>query len=488
MSDVKSMKSVVCSRCGGSINVDTESETVVCQYCGVSYPTSELLGDSDAVRIEKIRLASNKDIEFEKMRYESEKEKRQDEKESLQNFKKSKFSKILIIFAVISVLFCVLSFSNGWVLSGICAAIQAVLYISAWLIGSGVIKVKKLVYYIMIIAALLLIIPFFALKSNNFISNRSEEFDWNDIVLGSVLPKPESDEGEIFVNSAERLSMDVCESSLDNYKKYLEECENKGFILESEKGTNSYSAFNEDGYSLDLRYYEHNSEISIQLDAPREYSSISWPSLGIAAELPEPESKIGVIDVDASNEFRAEISETSEEEYNNYINKCMEKGFSVDYNKGDKLFEAYNEKGDSLAIRYEGFNVMSISVSAGEAGETAKETQVETEAKTESEITEKAEEEQDTDKSYIGSVSPEFKATMDSYEEFFDEYISFMKKYSESNYSLDMLEDYTDYMGKYAEMFKKLDEIDEDELSESDYLYYIEVQSRITQKLLEADV
>lgn len=82
-------------------------------------------------------------------------------------------------------------------------------------------------------------------------------------------------------------------------------------------------------------------------------------------------------------------------------------------------------------------------------------------------------------------VTPEFKAAMDSYEAFFDEYISFMNKYKESGYDASMLTDYTNYMNSYTETMKKISEIDTDSLSTADMLYYSEVNFRISSKLAE---
>lgn len=86
-----------------------------------------------------------------------------------------------------------------------------------------------------------------------------------------------------------------------------------------------------------------------------------------------------------------------------------------------------------------------------------------------------------------GDVTPSFKATMDSYEEFFDKYVAFIKKYKEAdaNDALAMLSDYTEMLTKYAEMTEAMDDIDTDSLSTADYAYYIEVTARISTKLLE---
>lgn len=82
-------------------------------------------------------------------------------------------------------------------------------------------------------------------------------------------------------------------------------------------------------------------------------------------------------------------------------------------------------------------------------------------------------------------VSPEFKAAMDSYETFFNEYAEFMRKYVESGNAASMFQDYTNYLTRYADTMEKLDEINEDELSGADLQYYIEVHGRIMTKLAE---
>ncbi len=83
-------------------------------------------------------------------------------------------------------------------------------------------------------------------------------------------------------------------------------------------------------------------------------------------------------------------------------------------------------------------------------------------------------------------VSPEFKATMDSYEAFFDEYITFMKAMSDDPNNTAMLLKYATMMMQYTETMEKLDAIDESKLSPADDAYYIEVMARIEVKLLQA--
>lgn len=83
------------------------------------------------------------------------------------------------------------------------------------------------------------------------------------------------------------------------------------------------------------------------------------------------------------------------------------------------------------------------------------------------------------------SISAEFKASMDAYEAFFDDYIAFMEKYSEEDDSSEMLTDYLTFMAKYATAMSELDEINTEDLSTEEFEYYTQVMLRINQKLLE---
>ncbi len=86
----------------------------------------------------------------------------------------------------------------------------------------------------------------------------------------------------------------------------------------------------------------------------------------------------------------------------------------------------------------------------------------------------------------VNGLRPEFKDAMDSYEAFFDEYVAFMNTYAESDGSdLTLLSDYTSYMGKYADMMADFEQWESEEMNTEEATYYIEVQSRINQKLLE---
>lgn len=93
-----------------------------------------------------------------------------------------------------------------------------------------------------------------------------------------------------------------------------------------------------------------------------------------------------------------------------------------------------------------------------------------------------------TDNTSTTGIRPEFKEALDSYETFFDEYIAFMKKYTEAENPIGMLTDYSSYMNKYIDMMDKLDKLDDGDLNDAEILYYAEVSARINKKLLEVAI
>lgn len=86
----------------------------------------------------------------------------------------------------------------------------------------------------------------------------------------------------------------------------------------------------------------------------------------------------------------------------------------------------------------------------------------------------------------VDGMRPDFKNAMDSYETFMGEYCDFMAKYNESDGSdLSLLSDYASFLSQYAEMAESFEAWDSEDLTDAETAYYLEVQTRVSQKLLE---
>lgn len=93
--------------------------------------------------------------------------------------------------------------------------------------------------------------------------------------------------------------------------------------------------------------------------------------------------------------------------------------------------------------------------------------------------------EENADTGLIDGMRPEFKEAMDSYEAFYVEYCDFMEQYKENPTDMELLTGYTDMMAKAAEMSEKFDAWEESEMNDAELNYYLDVNNRITKKLLE---
>lgn len=82
-------------------------------------------------------------------------------------------------------------------------------------------------------------------------------------------------------------------------------------------------------------------------------------------------------------------------------------------------------------------------------------------------------------------IRPEFKEAMDSYEAFYTEYCEFMKEYSENPTDLTLLAKYADMLAKAEEMNKAFETWDEDELSNEELKYYLDVNNHVMKMLVD---
>jgi hypothetical protein len=220
-------------------------------------------------------------------------------------------------------------------------------------------------------------------------------------------------------------------------------------------------------------------------------TKFTWPTTGIATLLPEPDFKYGKVISESEDIFYIDIYFVSQDEFNDYVNECKENGFVVDYSGSDSRYSAEDENGNSLSLYYSQKNEeMSIQIAAYQEPEAVPETETETEETSEKE-------EENTDVQTDESEEPEqaanependvdFRAWVDSYEAFMNEYVDFMVEYQNSDGTdATLLTSYTEYMAKYVEFMEQTDNVNADDVSADDYAYYLEAQARIAKRLGE---
>lgn len=200
-----------------------------------------------------------------------------------------------------------------------------------------------------------------------------------------------------------------------------------------------------------------------------------------------PTSTVGKVSTDTENGCYIYVGETSIDDFNAYADECSNSGFSIDYERGDKFYNAKDEAGNKLSLSYQGNNVMIIQIRKSdetEANAPATEQESAFSSAT-AQQTESAEKSSDSAE-LIDGMRPEFKQMMGSYEEFMNEYCEFMIKYAESDGTDEgLLADYASYMSKYADVVEDFEAWDDEEMNTAEMAYYLDVQTRISKKMLE---
>lgn len=90
------------------------------------------------------------------------------------------------------------------------------------------------------------------------------------------------------------------------------------------------------------------------------YQESYWPKSELASLLPEPEFDLGRVEWETDYGFAVLIAEIPEREFNKYVAACYQKGFNVNYQKGNTFFYADNKEGYHLFLKAQENNVMYV--------------------------------------------------------------------------------------------------------------------------------
>ena len=89
----------------------------------------------------------------------------------------------------------------------------------------------------------------------------------------------------------------------------------------------------------------------------------------------------------------------------------------------------------------------------------------------------------ETTENLVDGMRPEFKEAMDTYEAFYNEYCDLLSKYVQNPTDFSLLSQYAGMLSKAGEMDAAFKKWDEDDLNSAELQYYLEVNSRVLQKL-----
>lgn len=232
-----------------------------------------------------------------------------------------------------------------------------------------------------------------------------------------------------------------------------------------------------DGDKVYTEYYDfQTNKYTIEDDATEAYQ---WTTSALGDKLPKPETEIVAVSIDYDDSFSFDAYGMSLEDFNAYVKQCKSMGYTVDSSEWEGFYSANDETGYDLYMNYdEDDDEMYVSLDAPEEPVAQTDEAVDTATDAETDAA--------TSETLVDGMRPEFKTAMDDYESFMNEYADFMNKYAESDGTdPTLLADYATFMTEYAEMVNSFDAWDDGTLNDAELSYYLEVQTRVNQRLLE---
>ncbi len=162
----------------------------------------------------------------------------------------------------------------------------------------AIIGVVVIVAYLVLIAVsgsmlggIVNVFPGFDMPSIGITQIGKDNFEWLDTGLCTKVPSIDSNDGSYQTNSDIELSVRVEDISYSQFEKYITECQNLGYTVDAQKGTAGYTAYNAEGYYLDLQHWGYggkNGPLDIKVLAPRAgNSNFVWPTGPIADYIPK---------------------------------------------------------------------------------------------------------------------------------------------------------------------------------------------------------
>lgn len=222
--------------------------------------------------------------------------------ETEKGFKKSKLRIVIIIFTIISALCAAGSFNCGKILSGIIAIVMLASFVTAFLMGSGVIKEKvRNMRLLPLILAFVLFIPYsvaYSAAGGSRIPNLkdTETIEWNRLVMGNKLPDYGKTEAKVVWDNDRVLILYFYNQTKDEFENYIESCKKFGYNIGVEDDGANFTAYNSEGYYLHLQWLDWgDKELTIDLESPKDKEQIIWPNSALVKDVPVPNYLIGEV-------------------------------------------------------------------------------------------------------------------------------------------------------------------------------------------------
>lgn len=213
----------------------------------------------------------------------------------------------------------------------------------------------------------------------NLVGDISGEDEWDELVLENKLPEEHYPIDVVWDNSKNYMKIDL-DMSVKEYYAYIEKCREFGYSVNEYEEEWEYHAYDQSGFRIVMEYRDYADSLLLEVFSPIELGTYTWPQNVLVDSIPAPDSETGKIFTDADKTFVAIIGEYTVDDYEAYVDACIEAGYDTekrdadihddyfDYstNKGyccTRRFIGSNADGYRVVVDYTGVNNMKITVS-----------------------------------------------------------------------------------------------------------------------------
>lgn len=95
----------------------------------------------------------------------------------------------------------------------------------------------------------------------------------------------------------------------------------------------------------------------------KELITLTWTENSFAEKVPTPKSTLGYINNNNSSMFEVYLSDFTLDEFNEYVDACVEMGYTVEQNRQDAFFYAQTEDYYEVRVEHEDGNIIHIAIS-----------------------------------------------------------------------------------------------------------------------------
>ncbi|MBR4733396.1 MAG: hypothetical protein IK081_11580 [Lachnospiraceae bacterium] len=334
-----------CKNCNAVMRVDQERKVFVCPYCEATEPfdgvsKAELQGMlHDAIR----------DVRKESIQ-EAQKNFQNQANQKNANSAGQKAKDVIIL--VLQIIFCIIvGFFSFLIFTDEKAVGFISLFQLALMITAIVMKKKHrvsrnpkqlLVKRICLILTGILVFFWFGALLHEFDGGSSKYASWPTQGLGSDLPKPE---GKLKYTSSTTSGFSATFSAKKaDYDQYVKKCKECGYSIDAEETDDSYLAYDENDNKLSVEYSKYSDDIRVDLDKGLTWRDFNWPDSELLNSVPVPTAEKSCLDELSKNGISIYVGEVTREQFEAYVQECINAGFEGYFRNGSDNFYGSNTK------------------------------------------------------------------------------------------------------------------------------------------------